>query len=141
MSPRSKCDSAVSALIKDMKINKVSAKSVFSMANVARAGQVSVQKLREAFIKVAPRIDSNLISDALKSFGDDNTQIEESVFFTTFDKNFDDECNQAIPNSKNNPGASFKAKKARPATASSTVVPTAAASNSLIRKLDNAFLR
>ena len=55
--------------------------------------KVSVQKLREAFVKVAPRIDSNLISDALKSFGDDNTEIEESVFLTTFNPKFDEECN------------------------------------------------
>lgn len=103
--------------------------------------KVSVQKLREAFVKVAPRIDSNLISDALKSFGDDNTEIEESVFLTTFNPKFDEECNQTIPNSKNNPGASFKSKKGRPATASSTVVLSESASTSLIRKLDNAMLR
>ena len=42
MSPRSKCDAAVSALIKDMKKNRVSAQSVFSMANVARTNKLSV---------------------------------------------------------------------------------------------------
>lgn len=90
---------------------------------------------------MAPSINSNLIGDALMSFGEDKVEVEESVFLTTLNAKFDQEVNKAIPNSKNNPAASFKAKKPRPATASSTVVPTEAAQCSLIRKLDNAMLK
>ena len=105
MSPRSKCDSAVSSLIKEMKSHRVSAQNVYGVANAAKTNKVSVRKLRIAFVKMAPSIDSNLIGDALKSFGDDKVEVEESVFLTTLNAQFDQECNQAIPNSKNNPAS------------------------------------
>ena len=65
MSPRSKCDSAVSSLIKEMQKNRLQARGVFQMADTGRTGQSTVKKVREAFIKVAPKIDKNLISDAM----------------------------------------------------------------------------
>ena len=50
------------------------------MADVSRMGKAPVKKLRESFGKVAPKVDKNLIADALKSFGDDNAVVEESTF-------------------------------------------------------------
>ena len=46
MSPRSKCDSAVSSLIKEMKSHRVSAQNVYGVANAAKTNKVSVLKLR-----------------------------------------------------------------------------------------------
>ena len=82
MSPRTKCDSAVSALIKEMKKYRVAATSVFNIADPNRSGKALVCGLREAFVKVAPKINSNLIADALKSFGEDTVKVEEGVFST-----------------------------------------------------------
>ena len=61
MSPRSKCDSAVSVLLKEMQKNRLQAKNVFSMADESRAGKVTVKKLSSNFVKLAPKIDKNLI--------------------------------------------------------------------------------
>jgi len=141
MSPRSKCDSAVSALIKEMQRCQIKAVSVFNMADSKKVGKVTVAALREAFVKLAPKIDANLIGDALKSFGDDKTLVQDSIVFTTLNAQFDQEVNASIPNSKNNPAASVSAKKPRPATASAVIKPDKNACNSLIRKLDNALLR
>ena len=94
MSPRSKCDSAVSALIKEMQKNRLQAKGVFHMADTARSGQSTVKKVREAFIKVASKIDKNLIADAMQSFGSkDSDQVLESAFCTTLNYNFDQTVN------------------------------------------------
>lgn len=89
MSPRSKCDSAVSALLKEMHKNKLQAKNIFSMADTSRAGKVTVKKLSSSIVKLAPKIDKNLISDALKSFGEESVEVEESTFLTTFNMQFD----------------------------------------------------
>lgn len=141
MSPRSKCDSAVSALLKEMHKNKLQANNIFSMADTSRAGRVTVKKLSSSIVKLAPKIDKNLISDALKSFGEDSVEVEESTFLTTFNMQFDQSVGNAIPNSGLNPATDAKKKKARPATASAVVVPNENACNALIRKLDNAMLR
>ena len=142
MSPRSKCDNAVSALIKEIKKARVSCTAVFNMADMNNTRKASVKRLREAFSKVAPKINKDLIGDALKSFShDDNFEVEDTVFKLTFDEQFDKEVNQGVPNSSNNPGASFKGKKARPATASAIVTLDQNSCNALIRKLDNAMLK
>lgn len=39
------------------------------MADGASTGKCTIKKLRETFIKVAPKIDKNLITDAMQSFG------------------------------------------------------------------------
>ncbi len=89
MSPRSKCDSAVSALLKEMQKNKLQAKNIYAVADANRAGKATVKKLKGAFAKVAPKIDKDLVSDALKSFGEDSVDVEEATFATTFNIQFD----------------------------------------------------
>lgn len=77
MSPRSKCDNAVSALIKEMSKLRITAKSIFVLAARLRSTTATVKKLREAFGKMAPKINQDLIGDALKSFsGDDEFEVE-----------------------------------------------------------------
>ena len=84
LSPRSKCDSAISALIKEMQKCKVQARSVFHLADSGKTGNSTVKKLRESFVKVAPKIDKNLITDAMQSFGkQDGDKVEENAFCTT----------------------------------------------------------
>ena len=53
--------------------NNIRATKVFNMADTARTGKATVAKLRDAFVKMAPKINSNLIKDALMSFGEDKT--------------------------------------------------------------------
>ena len=48
-----------------MQKNRLQARGVFQMADTGRTGQSTVKKVREAFIKVAPKIDKNLIADAM----------------------------------------------------------------------------
>lgn len=99
MSPKSKCDSAVSALIKEMTRHRIKATTVFAMADTNGKGKSTVKKLRSAFVKVAPKIDEMLIADALKSFGDDSTQVEQSAFTTLINAQFDAQVNATVPNS------------------------------------------
>ncbi len=89
MSPRSKCDSAVSALLKEMQKNKLQAKNIYAVADDKRVGKATVKKLKGAFAKVAPKIDKDLVADALKSFGEDSVDVDEATFATTFNIQFD----------------------------------------------------
>lgn len=57
MSPRTKCDSAISALIKEISKSQLKTLSVFSLADAKRTGKATVVALRTAFIKLAPKID------------------------------------------------------------------------------------
>jgi len=50
---------------------RLQSKQVFGVADTTKSGRATVKRLREAFGKVAPKIDKNLVTDALKSFGDD----------------------------------------------------------------------
>lgn len=60
------------------------------MADGGNSGKATVKKLRDSFIKVAPKIDTNLISDAMQSFGKkDGDQVTESAFCTTLNYQFD----------------------------------------------------
>ena len=56
-------------------------------------------------------VDKNLIQDALKSFGEDSVEVEETTFLTTFNMQFDQSVNNAIPNSGLNPAIDAKKKK------------------------------
>ena len=73
-----------------MQENRLQAKSVFRVADTNGKGLSSVKKLRESFIKVAPKIDKNLITDAMQSFGKkDGDEVAESAFCTTLNYQFD----------------------------------------------------
>ena len=62
----------------------MAATSVFNVADPNRTSKATVEHLRGAFIKVAPKIEQDVIADALKSFGEDSFKVEEGVFATTF---------------------------------------------------------
>ena len=87
MDPRSKCDAAVSNLIKEMKKNNVKAASVFRMAGSSGGANIYSGQIKNAFIKLAPQINPDLIRDAMLSFGTaDNTPVSEAQFCNIFDE-------------------------------------------------------
>ena len=71
LSPRSQCDKAMSQLIKDMKDQGIKANKVFSMA-AGEQYECSCAQLVYSLQKQAPRINPDLIGDAMKSFGGPN---------------------------------------------------------------------
>lgn len=87
MDPRSKCDSAVSYLIKEMKKHNVKATSIFRMASTSGSPNVYAGQIKIAFIKLAPKINPDLIRDSMLSFGSaENTPVSEAQFCNIFDE-------------------------------------------------------
>ena len=78
MSPRSKCDGAVRQLIKEMKKHNVKAAGVFRAASASGGASVFSGQLKNAFIKLAPAINPDLIRDAMLSFGTGDATLRDS---------------------------------------------------------------
>ena len=51
--------------------------------------------MRQSFTQFAPKINPDLVADALRSFGDDRDVITEVTFMATFDEGFDNQLNQS----------------------------------------------
>ena len=106
MEPREKCDSAVSHTIKEMKKHNVKALSVFRMASQSGAVNVYSGQIKNAFVKLAPQINPDLIRDAMLSFGTaDNVVVTEAQFCNIFDEQFDKSVGSSVPNSRKSSSA------------------------------------
>jgi hypothetical protein len=147
MSPRSKCDSAVSQLIKEMKRHNVKATAVFRMAGSSGGSSVYSGQIKTAFIKLAPAINPDLIRDAMLSFGTaDATAVTEAQFCNVFDEQFDKSVGANVPNSRQSGSLTQQSTKKggsmkRPASAAAPQGCPPAEARRLVQKFDNAMLR
>ena len=135
LSPRSKCDSAVSQLIKEMKRHNVTATSVYRMAATSGGANVFSAQITASFLKRAPQIHPDLVRDAMQSFGAaEGSPVTEAQFCNVFDEQFDKAASATVPNSRRSLGG-----KVRPASAA--VPQSTAEARALVGKLDGAMLR
>jgi hypothetical protein len=74
MTPREKSEFAIEKIKNLMLKMKLKAINVFNLADPTHTESASRNKLIEAFTKLAPQINKNLLDEAFKSFGA-NTQV------------------------------------------------------------------